>query len=306
MIILIVAACVIAAAALGFVIASAAFFKHTFGRREFKLGKGSAKYGVRPEWFDLSEISSASSELFITSFDGLELAAKLIRARENNDKLVIIQHGYRTDGVVMQPYAQMFFERGYDVLLPTARAHGKSGGKYIGMAWLDRFDVLRWVDKINELYSHRAAIVLFGVSMGGSTVAAVCGMDPPPEVKCAVDDCGFSSVSDEYDAFFAKRPIVGKIMRPSLDVAMRLKLGYSIADADITELVKNANIPALFVHGTKDGFVPYELGQKLFSAYAGNKEFLSVDGAEHARCYAFDKDAYVSAVCEFADKHCKK
>ncbi len=305
MIILIVSASILVSASLGFVIASAAFFKRTFGRRKFVFGKGGAKYGVCPEWFDAPEISAATSDLSVTSFDGLKLAAKIIRARENNGRLAIIQHGYRTDYRVMQPYAQMFYERGYDVLLPSARAHGDSEGEYIGMAWLDRFDVLRWIDKVNELYSGKANIVLFGVSMGGSAVAAACGMSPPLNVKCVIDDCGFSSVSDEYDAFFADKPVLGKILRPSLDAAMRLKLGYSIGDADITELVKNASVPALFVHGTKDGFVPYSLGRKLCSAYAADKEFLSVDGAEHARCYAFDKDAYVSAVCGFADKYCK-
>ena len=63
MIILIVSASILVSASLGFVIASAAFFKRTFGRRKFVFGKGGAKYGVCPEWFDAPEISAATSDL---------------------------------------------------------------------------------------------------------------------------------------------------------------------------------------------------------------------------------------------------
>lgn len=307
MIVLIVLAAVIVAVTLGFVIAAAVFFRYVFGRgRPFKPSGNGKKYGMDFGWFDLSEIKASISELEIKSFDGLTLGAVYLRARENNDKVVVLQHGYRADWFTMQPYARMFFERGYDVLMPSARAHGKSDGKYIGMAWLDRFDMLRWVGKLNELYEHRADIVLMGVSMGGSTAVAVTGMTPPPEIKCVIDDCGFSSVSDEYDACFRRTPTIGKIMRPSLDTAMRLKHGYSLDGADITELASKSATPTLFIHGTKDDFVPFELGQKLYAACsAQDKRFYSVEGAGHGLGYACDPDKYTSVVFEFVDKYIK-
>lgn len=35
----------------------------------------------------------------------------------------------------------MFHQQGYNVLLPDARAHGQSQGKYIGYGWPERYDV---------------------------------------------------------------------------------------------------------------------------------------------------------------------
>jgi pimeloyl-ACP methyl ester carboxylesterase len=39
--------------------------------------------------------------------------------------------------------------------------------------------------------------------------------------------------------------------------------------------------PALFVHGTADGNIPYAMGQKLETLYQGMKNFLAMPGYGH-------------------------
>ncbi|MEG0766219.1 MAG: alpha/beta hydrolase, partial [Clostridia bacterium] len=43
-----------------------------------------------------------------------------------------------------------------------------------------------------------AEIVLFGVSMGGATVMMASGETLPPNVKAIIEDCGYSSIYDEF------------------------------------------------------------------------------------------------------------
>ena len=88
-------------------------------------------------------------------------------------------------------------EQGWNVLLPDMRTHGESEGKYIGMGWLDRLDVLKWIDLIRER-DEQAQIILHGVSMGGATVMMTSGEALPENVRAVIDDCGYTSVWDIF------------------------------------------------------------------------------------------------------------
>ncbi len=292
-----------------FFIGSALAFKKILGRRKRAGYKGELpeKYAVDPSWFD--EVKEFTNDLFITAYDGIELAAHLLKhdvkeGEEPVSRVAVLQHGYCASPTAMQPYAKLLFDKGYDVLLPAARGHGKSGGKFIGMAWIDRFDILRWFDKVVELYGEKVKIVAMGVSMGGSTVIAAAGMNPPPQVKCVIDDCGFSSQREEYIACLKNVHLPKSLALLPLSVAVRIRCGYSIGDADITKLARDMTVPALFIHGDSDTFVPCELGKKLFdSCGSADKQMVVFESATHAASYASDKERYTAAVTEFVDKH---
>ncbi|MDE6401837.1 MAG: lysophospholipase, partial [Clostridiales bacterium] len=161
---------------------------------------------------------------------------------------------------------------------------------------------LRWIDKIVSIYGDKVQIVLCGVSMGGSTVVAAAGMNPPPQVKCVIDDCGFSSQVDVYAAHIGKLPQTLGLL--PLYVGARLVHGYSIKDADITTLAKNMTVPALFIHGEADKFVPMSLGQKLYdSCSSENKRLFTVPDAAHALAYATDRTAYTDVFNAFIDEY---
>ncbi len=304
MIALIVIASVIFVIVAAFFIGSFIAVSKVLGRR--KPHKPSPelqkKYGLDMTWYD--EVRDLMETVSIVSYDGLTLRSYLIKHAEPTSKVAICHHGYGDKPLSMQPQAKIFYDMGYDVLLPAARAHDISDGKYIGMAWLDRFDMLRWVDKMVDLYGSGVSIALLGVSMGGSTVIAASGMTPPPQVKCVIDDCGFSSQREEYYACLKKVPLPKAFALLPLTIGVRLKLGYSISDADISALAAKADIPVLFIHGENDDFVPYELGKKMYDVCgSADKEFYSVKDAGHALCYATDPDSYRDRVSAFCDKY---
>ncbi len=303
MIALIVVAGVILLLAILFIVAANVYANFVIGHK-YKAPKGDpAKYGVDISWFDT--VADCLGEESITAFDGINLVAKTIKHKSAAPikKVAIVQHGYHATTRSVQPFAQMFFDKGFDVYLPAARGHNISGGKYIGMAWLDRFDVMRWIDKVVELYGVDVQIALMGVSMGGATVAAITGMQPPPQVKCAIDDCGFSSQLDEYKACLKGVKIPKPLLLIPLSVGVRFKCGYSVGDADITALVRKSVTPTLFIHGELDTFVPCELGKKLYDACGARDKSLELFDAPHAASITADRERYVSVFNTFVDKY---
>ncbi len=305
MIALIIVASVVLFIALAILIGSLIAVKKILGARGNKRMKNEypEKYAVDVSWFD--EVKELTETLEITSYDGIKLRALLIKhADGEHKKLAVLQHGYWATPRAVQPYAKIFFDKGYDVLLPAARGHDISEGKYIGMAWLDRFDVMRWLNRAVELYGKDVKIALMGVSMGGATVIAASGMNPPEQVKCVIDDCGFSSQRDEYYACLSKVHLPKSLALFPLAAGVRLMCGYSVYDADIVPLARKMTLPALFIHGEKDTFVPPELGKKLYEACGSDvKSMYLVPDAPHAAAYATDKETYTAKLTEFVDKY---
>ena len=66
-----------------------------------------------------------------------------IQNKKESKVWVIGAHGYTETACSMVGIAKQFLNYGYNVLLPDLRAHGKSEGKYIGMGWLDRLDLIK-------------------------------------------------------------------------------------------------------------------------------------------------------------------
>ena len=130
---------------------------------------------------------------------GLKQDAWYVPAETATNKTVIVVHGFTNDKEDMKPYAWMFHELGYNVLMPDNMSHGDSEGQIIGYGWNDRLNVIKWAEMLVEQNSD-SEITLFGVSMGGATVMMASGEETlPKQVVNIVEDCGYSSVWDELN-----------------------------------------------------------------------------------------------------------
>ena len=64
---------------------------------------------------------------------------------------MICLHGYRSSGQVdCQDAAERLWQAGHNVLVPDLRGHGQSEGLQIGLGWLDRLDLILWIEKLVE------------------------------------------------------------------------------------------------------------------------------------------------------------
>ena len=175
-----------------------------------------------------------------------------------------------------------YYEAGYQVIAPDLRACGDSDGDYVGMGWLDREDILRWIDFILA-DDPQAEIVVHGISMGAATTMMTAGEDTPENVKVFIEDCGYTSVWDVFSSELQLR--FGLPEFPILYTASgvaKLRAGYTFGEASALRQVENCEKPMLFIHGTADDFIPYEMMDELYNAKPGdNKAELTADGAGH-------------------------
>lgn len=249
--------------------------------------------------------SSNKKDIYLTSGDGLFLHGILLANEEiKTDKWVIAVHGYDGRADYMTVYGRKFLEMGYNVLMPDLRGFGLSEGKEIAMGQLEKYDILNWINKLIDEYN-AGDIVLFGISMGAATVMLTSGEALPENVKCVIEDAGYSSVKEEFEHNIKK--IVHISPYPTLwiiDMITRLRRKWSVLkDADCVRAVKQNKLPIMFIHGSCDDFVPFEMQDKLYEASGSRiKEKLVVYGARHIESVSVDNELYWRRISEFLDR----
>ena len=248
-------------------------------------------------------IAQSGEDRYIISEDGLTLHGHYKENPYAEGKYAIVCHGYTGNATNMSVYAKELYSMGFSVLCPNARAHGISEGELIGMGYLERRDIICWINEIIK-NDPSAQIMLFGVSMGGATVLFTSGeADLPENVRAVISDCAFTSVYDEignvmkrYASFLPSFPIVD-----SGSVVCELTGGYSFRDASCVEAVKRSTTPTLFIHGSKDSFVPFSMLGILYDNAVCEKQKLVVEGAGHAASRKTDPTLYWNTVKDFVE-----
>ncbi|GCE31504.1 alpha/beta hydrolase [Dictyobacter alpinus] len=239
------------------------------------------------------------------SGDGLLLCGFYLPAPSPTTKTVIIAHGYSGSAKLnMGPFAQMYHEEfGYNVLMPDARGHGESEGNYIGFGWHERLDYLKWIHLLIQRLGEDCEIALHGVSMGAATVVMTGGEPLPPQVKCVISDCAYTSVMDIL-SYQGKRmyhlPPFPIIYTTSL--VCKLRAGYSFSEASSLKQIMKTKLPVYFIHGEEDTFVPTDMAHRLYAACPTYKELTMVPQAGHGISFNVDPAAYARYVEQFLVK----
>ena len=242
-------------------------------------------------------------DIYMISQDGFCLHA--IMLENNSDNWVLLVHGYDSESRHMTGYARKYIEMGYSVLMPDQRGYGMSGDIITTMGHLEKNDMTEWLYKLTDEYGAEN-IVMHGVSMGAATVMLASAENIPDEVRCTVEDCGYTSSKEEFE--YNIKHIVKLPPYPILwicDFLSRARYGYSILrDSDCVKAVRRSRVPICFIHGTSDTFVPYRMLGKLYEACPRkDKEILEVSGAEHTECCTKAPEIYWDTISSFIEKH---
>lgn len=244
-----------------------------------------------------------SEEVEIISRDGLKLKGYEVKKNPKSNIWVIAVHGYLGRGSDMVQYVQKFIEYGCNSLIVDLRAHGKSEGEYVGMGWLDHYDLQIWIDKVIE-ENKDCKIILYGISMGSATVCMTTGEDIPENVKIAIADCGYTTVWDEFKMHLRK--VLHVLPFPllySASLMAKIFAGYGFKEASTIKQVKKSKTPTLFVHGVEDRFVPYNMLDKIYKAASCEKEKLEIEGARHAKSCDINPEKYWDTIENFIEKY---
>jgi len=237
--------------------------------------------------------------IWIESFDHLKLKGSFLKG--NNNEYVICVHGYKgTPGYDFCDKVNYYRQRGSNLLMVDNRSHGESEGRYIGMSELDQYDVLKWIDYVNDHFEN-PKIYLHGVSMGGATVIHCAGKNPK-NVYGVIDDCGFDSGKNIVKAKFKK---LTKLPYFPFGIIVMF---YSkiIAKSDLSKTsgqddVQHTTIPILFIHGSKDNFVPCQMSIDMYNKCVSPKRLLIMEGVGHVASYCYDQVGYEQAVTDLLE-----
>ena len=240
--------------------------------------------------------------LTIKSFDNLDLHGCIIENAQPTDKWVIICHGY-TGGINQSlVFAKKCYDLGFNILMPEARGHGESEGNSFGMGWLDRLDIIDWIKYLVNNDSN-SKIILYGISMGASSILMTLGETLPKNIKLVISDCAYSSANDEIK-FLLKNVYHVPIFTLKLSSLMaKIRLGYSFEEADAIKQVSKTNIPILYIHGNADKITPVETIDKLYDNTKSIKEKLVIENAGHAESIFIDENLYWNTIKNFIAKN---
>jgi fermentation-respiration switch protein FrsA (DUF1100 family) len=258
------------------------------------------------KWYDDLKGEGALRDTFITGHRNYQIHACYVPAKDpaTAKGTAIVVHGYTDNHLVFLYLVRMYRDDlNYNVLFPDLQYFGYSVGDHAQMGWYDRLDVEKWIEVAHGIFNDDF-MVLHGVSMGAATVMMASGDPLPDYVAAFVEDCGYSSVWDQFktnlhDSFHLPPfPILN-----SASIVCKNRYGWGFKEASSVKQLAKCDRPMLFIHGDADDFVPFSHLKKNYDAKtSGYKDYWVAPGAVHANSFAKYPEEYKARVEGFLNK----
>jgi fermentation-respiration switch protein FrsA (DUF1100 family) len=247
---------------------------------------------LQTKW-DLYRGARLDERVGTTASDGVNLSGLLYD--EGSDITVIALHDFDGSAEGDFLYGSFYSQSlGANLLLPDSRDHGKSGGSVVSYGYLESDDLLKWVDWVLEHYGSSQKIIIQGDTMGAAA-ALMASSSLPDQVKLIVAESPYDSLKNlgqyELKTWY-------KLPSPFLTLMeWRNGKSYSLDNVVVTDAVRNAKIPAVFLAGTNDTIIPESMTQAVYNVYGGEKNLILVD-AKHGMLYATDQTKIEQAILD--------
>ena len=243
-------------------------------------------------------------KLTLEADDGNVLVARKFVENKDSNKWVVILHGQNGSMEDIYDIAIRYMAEGYNVLMPDLRANGESEGSFYGMGWLDRLDVINWIDVILE-ENPSAQVVIHGIDMGADTALMIAGEPLKSSIKAIVAEGAstgaWDTVKAEYKARHENWPVfpIMHMMNP----VMKVWAGYSLKDADTVKQVQKATVPILLIRGQNDTLISENMTATIEKAIASQHEVLTVTTGTHGDCRYAEPEMYYNATFDFIGQY---
>lgn len=252
------------------------------------------------EWMDSMTNEGILRDTFITNDKGIRLHGYFAKC-DSAQGTAVLAHGYTDEARRMMMLGRLYHDSlHYNIIIPDHERHGLSEGRSIQMGWLDRKNLQLWISVADSMWNY-CPTVLHGISMGGATVMMCSGDSLSPSVRAIIDDCGYTSVWDEFSGEIHNQ--FGLPVHPLMDVASimcDIKYGWNFHEASALNQVRKSTLPILFIHGDQDSFVPTEMVYRLYDAKTtGHKALWIAKGSAHARAYHDHPQEYLATMTAF-------
>ncbi len=247
-------------------------------------------------------ISTPHKEHRINAYDGTGLFGRFYDFYGKDAPIAIMMHGYH--GSSARDFSKGFFvakEYGMNILLIDQRAHGKSGGAATTFGYKESRDCRSWCEYIVSLYP-KNQIVLFGVSMGASSILQASVLKLPDNVRAAVADCPFMSAKEIIKKIISDIGMPAYLIYPLVYLGALIFGRFDLKKASVIDNISRTKLPTLIFHGDKDSLVPYRMSSIIFDRINAKKDILIVEGAEHAMSCLIAPEEYKAKTYAFLDE----
>ncbi len=242
------------------------------------------------------------TQCYIEGYDKTAIYCKVYLQKQHTHRWALVVHGYGGNGDIMDYASKKYYDKGYNVVIPDLRGHGKSRGMFIGMGSLDKEDISN-IAKLIIKGDENAEIVLHGVSMGGAAVIMAAAAFGCRNIKAVISDCSFDradkiiayQISHNFHVF--PYPIIN-----ILDIICRRRAGYSLKKAAPIKEVCKINVPVLFIHGSRDKLVPTKMVYRLYKKAKCKKDIFVCPNAGHGVSALVAGRVYWNKVFDFLEK----
>ncbi|MEI0602745.1 alpha/beta hydrolase [Brachyspira alvinipulli] len=251
----------------------------------------------RRKWFENSQ-----KDIYTISSDNMKLHAHIIENDKSNI-YVIIAHPYEGRGSYMKYFAEKYYNMGFNIILIDLRTHGDSEGGIYSLGYLERLDILSWIEYIKNNYEN-SQIILYGISMGANAVMMCSCENIEDNVKAIIEDAGFTGAKEQLKErldISYKLPFFPII--PLTSFMTKIRLGFSFDDINVINAVSKSKVPILFIHGDKDSLVNPNMVNKLYDACCSDKEKLIIKNGEHIKAVLSDENLYWDTINNFIKKY---
>ena len=253
----------------------------------------------------IDSITSLEYEnIYTVSHDGLKLRARLYMT--SPDAPFAIQcHGYRSTPMTdFSGGGALALKLGFNVIMIDQRAHGESDGRTITFGYKESDDIVAWANYIGEHFGKDRKIILFGVSMGGSSVILAAAKENlPKSVVGAFADCPFSSAKKIISEVIARMGMPPKLLYYFARLGARLYGDFDPDRATPEAAIKSIKIPLILVHGDADTYVPHKMSADMHATSDGKIPLHTFNGANHGSSYIVDTERYEKITEDFC-KQC--
>lgn len=236
----------------------------------------------------------------VTVHDRIEIDVWVIRARAPDRKgggkgppparpkargTVVLLHPLLMSKSWFLGLGEMLAKRGWDVVLPDLRAHGRSGGKYVTWGYKEKHDVKAVMDDLTLLENVVSEnIYVCGASLGGCVAIQYALLDS----RCK----GVLALASPAGARQIARRMLMMLTDESFEDALLRAGQIAHFDPDRASAVTAAaglDCPIMLVHGWLDLVVPFSHSREIYNAAAQPKKLVGLALAGHTPDIGRDK-----------------
>lgn len=236
---------------------------------------------TKDEWRGFRAANVAYEDRWIpVGKNGDQLHAFWAKADDPSAPVLLYLHGARWNLTGSVTRIERWRSLGFHVLAIDYRGFGRSTdvSPTEQLAYEDAEAAWDWLARAEPGRSR----VIVGHSLGGAIAAELAVRRP--EATGVVLEATFTSIRDMVEHTAWRFVPVGLILTQEFNTLAK---------------IPRIRAPLLIVHGTNDAIVPYEMGEKLFSAAtAPVKRFIRVEGGSHHNLSYVALEQYRAAVRE--------